>query len=145
MKTLAVFVFVIFLSCFCGIASRGEQPSFNKEDFIENLIEAPSLEGLKEFETLGYLNDETLIEMKVDLTNYKRSILTIVAEIMEKNIPKDPTPEQRKEIEKMEKVVQRCSFLENNIWLIIKIRRLQDQRMREQNMLAEKLPPNRMQ
>lgn len=127
-------LFVFFVYFFTAIAVNAE---FNKEDLLENLLEVPSLEESEDFKTLGYLNDETLIQMKVDLTNHKRSILTQAAEIMEKYIPENPPHDQQLEIRKMSKIVQRCSDVEDNIWLIIKIRRLHDQRMKN-DMLAEK-------
>ncbi|NUQ57442.1 MAG: hypothetical protein HUT38_03090 [Candidatus Paceibacter sp.] len=143
MKTLmGIFIFVGFL--FGGNVAFGwnEAPSFNKEDLLENLLEAPSLEESEEFKTLGYLNDEVLIEMKVDLTNHKRSVLTQVAETIVKYIPENPPEHLQEEILKMSKIVQRCADIEDNIWLIIKIRRLYEQKQKE-GMLAEK--PHKLQ
>lgn len=141
MGTLKIFVvFVVAVTVFGFFRVVGgwdETLSFNKEDFLENLLEAPDLKKSDEFKTLGYLNDGILIEMKLDLTNHKRSILTQAAEIILKYYPQDPPKDKQKDLDKMSEMVQRSSYLEDSIWLIIKIRRLHDQRMRD-NILAEK-------
>lgn len=145
MNILKGIVFIVFLFCWIEVSCGewNESPNFNKEDLLENLIETPSLEESEDFKTLGYLNDEMLIEMKVDLTNHRRSILTQVAEIIEKYIPQNPPNDKQIEVCNMARVVQRCSDIENNIWLIIKIRRLHDQRVQNENRLAEK--PHKLQ
>jgi len=138
-------VVIFFLALlFFGMMVHGNEeglPSFHKEDFLEDLIDSPSLEECEEFKALGYLSDEVLIEMKIDLTNHKRSVLTEAAEIILKYLPLEPPKDKQVELQKMSKIVQRCSDLEDNIWLIIKIRRLHDQKERE-DRLAVKPPPS---
>lgn len=137
-KLLTIVAMTGFIFLFVSTLALGEKenlPTFNKEDLIENLIESPSLEDSEDFKTLFYLNDEFLIEMKVDLTHYRKSVLTQTAEVIEKYLPENPPQNKKEEVKKILKTVQRCSDIENNIWLIIKVRQLYDQRLKEDRLV----------
>jgi len=107
------------------------------DNLFTNKSENPGEIG--EFFKLSLSNDEFIIEKKVDITNYKRQIQTLIAEILAKNDFAEPSDEEQMEINEMWKLVRKYSELEDRIWVIIKSRRLWEEKERK-SKLADKSP-----
>jgi len=133
--TVAVFLF-------CKVVS-GENFSrdYGFEKKLDNLFtnksENPGEIG--EFLKLSLLNDENIIEVKVDITNYKRQIQTAISEVMVRNNFEKPSDEDCIGINESWKVIHKCSELEDRIWILVKSRRLWEEKERK-SKLADKSP-----
>ena len=73
---------------------------FSQEDFLEDLLENENTWESDEFKMLGGINDEVLIEMKVNLTNRRQSHISRIAEVIVKNDFKKPSKYDQLEIDK---------------------------------------------
>ena len=62
---------------------------FSQEDFLEDLLENENTWESDEFKMLGGINDEVLIEMKVNLTNRRQSHISRIAEVIVKTTSKN--------------------------------------------------------
>lgn len=141
MRTRMMCAIVLVLSL-CG-AAFGENfaRDFDFEKKLDNLFsnksESPGEIG--EFLKLSICNDEVIIETKVDITNYKRQIQTAISEIMARNNFEKPSDDDCVEINESWKMIRKCSELEDRIWILIKSRRLWEEKERK-SKLAEKSP-----
>ena len=97
---------------------------FSQDDFLEELLYGENTWESDEFKMLGGMNDEVLIEMKVNLTNRKQSHISHIAEVIVKNDFQKPSKYDQLEIDKEWSMVHKCSEIEDQIRLIIKARRL---------------------
>jgi len=107
------------------------------DNLFENKAENPGEIG--EFLKLSLLNDENIIEVKVDITNYKRQIQTAISEVMVRNNFEKPSDEDCIGINESWKVIHKCSELEDRIWILVKSRRLWEEKERK-SKLADKSP-----
>lgn len=141
----AIIICVMALDLFLGNIEKVLGENFSRdygfEKKLDNLLSnKPENPGeIGEFFKLSLLNDENVIEAKVDITNYKRQIQTVISEIMAKNDFEKPSDEDCVEIGESWKVIRKCSDLEDRIWILIKSRRLWEEKERK-NKLAEKSP-----
>lgn len=104
---------------------------FSHEDFLEDLLENENTWESDEFKMLGGINDEVLIEMKVNLTNRRQSHISRIAEVIVKNDFKKPSKYDQLEIDKEWAMIHKCSEIEDQIRLIIKARRLWEEKHKE--------------
>ena len=107
------------------------------DNLFSNKSENPGEIG--EFLKLSLLNDENIIEVKVDITNYKRQIQTAISEVMVRNNFEKPSDEDCIGINESWKVIHKCSELEDRIWILVKSRRLWEEKERK-SKLADKSP-----
>ena len=107
------------------------------DNLFSNKSENPGEIG--EFLKLSLLNDENIIEVKVDITNYKRQIQTAISEVMVRNNFEKLSDEDCVGINESWKVIHKCSELEDRIWILVKSRRLWEEKERK-NKLADKSP-----
>ena len=116
---------------------------FNQDDFLEELLYGENTWESDEFKMLGGMNDEALIEMKVNLTNRRQSHISRIAEVIVKNDFQKPSKYDQLEIDKEWNIVHKCSEIEDQIRLIIKARRLWENKHKEDTnnkQFAEKHP-----
>ena len=115
---------------------------FSQEDFLEDLLENENTWESDEFKMLGGINDEVLIEMKVNLTNRRQSHISRIAEVIVKNDFKKPSKYDQLEIDKEWAMIHKCSEIEDQIRLIIKARRLWEEKHKEDTIkqFAERPP-----
>ena len=115
---------------------------FSQEDFLEDLLENKNTWESDEFKMLGGINDEALIEMKVNLTNRRQSHISRIAEVIVKNDFKKPSKYDQLEIDKEWSMIHKCSEIEDQIRLIIKARRLWEEKYKEDTIkqFAERPP-----
>ena len=115
---------------------------FSQEDFLEDLLENENTWESDEFKMLGGISDEVLIEMKVSLTNHRQSHISRIAEVIVKNDFKKPSKYDQLEIDKEWAMIHKCSEIEDQIRLIIKARRLWEEKHKEDTIqqFAEKVP-----
>ena len=116
---------------------------FSQDDFLEELLYGENTWESDEFKMLGGMNDEVLIEMKVNLTNRKQSHISHIAEVIVKNDFQKPSKYDQLEIDKEWSMVHKCSEIEDQIRLIIKARRLWEDKHKEDTVnkqFAEKHP-----
>ena len=115
---------------------------FSQEDFLEDLLENKNTWESDEFKMLGGINDEALIEMKVNLTNRRQSHISRIAEVIVKNDFKKPSKYAQLEIDKEWSMIHKCSEIEDQIRLIIKARRLWEEKYKEDTIkqFAERPP-----
>lgn len=141
MRARMIFVIVFVLSLYGEAFGENFARDNNFEKKLDNLFsnkpESPGEIG--EFLKLSICNDEVIIETKVDITNYKRQIQTAISEIMARNNFEKPSDDDCVEISESWKVIHKCSDLEDRIWILIKSRRLWEEKERK-NKLAEKSP-----
>ena len=107
------------------------------DNLFSNKSENPGEIG--EFLKLSLLNDENIIEVKVDITNYKRQIQTAISEVMVRNNFEKLSDEDCVGINESWKVIHKCSELEDRIWILVKSRRLWEEKERK-SKLADKSP-----
>lgn len=107
---------------------------FSQEDFLEDLLENENTWESDEFKMLGGINDEALIEMKINLTNRRQSHISRIAEVIVKNDFKKPSKYDQLEIDKEWGRIHKCSEIEDQIRLIIKARRLWEEKYKEDTL-----------
>lgn len=139
MKILIMLMAISFLPLYNTTFGENFSRDYNFEKKLDNLLSNKSEkpDEIGEFFKLSLLNDENIIETKVDITNYKRQVQTSIAEVLVKNDFMKPSPEEQTEINEMWGIIRKCSELEDRIWILIKSRRLWEEKERR-TKLAEK-------
>ena len=139
MRAIIMLLAIIGFILSFGMSSFG----FNQDDFLEGLLYSENTWESDEFKMLGGMNDEALIEMKINLTNRRQSHISCIAEVIVKNDFQKPSKYDQLEIDKEWNIVRKCSEIEDQIRLIIKARRLWENKHQEDTInkqFAEKHP-----
>lgn len=141
MNTLIVLMAFVLSLFSATLFADGFVRDSNFEKKLDNLFSNKSENQgeIGEFLKLSLCNDEVIIETKVDIINYKRQIQTAISEIMARNNFEKPSDNDCVEINESWKMIHKCSELEDRIWILIKSRRLWEEKERK-SKFAEKSP-----